>query len=50
MEDYTGMFIKILIVVVVGSTILGLVNAFVPELWEQIADAIKNMFSSAFSS
>lgn len=50
MEDYTSMLIKILIAVVVGATILGLVNAFIPNLWTQIADSITNMFTNAFPS
>lgn len=44
MSGYVNMIIKILIVVVVGATLLGLINNFMPDFWDMAVQKITDLF------
>lgn len=46
MSGYVNMIIKILIVVVVGATLLGLINNFMPDFWNMAVEKIKALFET----
>ncbi len=43
-EAYLDMLVKILIVVLLGVTLLGLLNTAVPDLWGDVIDTIREKF------
>ena len=47
MDDYTGMIIKVLIVVVVGAAILGIANTLFPELFTSVVQKINELFTQS---